>query len=81
MSCDGWKTISHELLVGYLANFYPELASSEIALIDQLRQMHNDISLSWHHDQARIPPAKPKNNPAVIGKLKQILTKRINKTR
>jgi len=43
MSCDGWKTTSHELLVGYLARFHTEFSGAEIALIDQLRQMRNDI--------------------------------------
>lgn len=32
MSIDGYKTVSHELLVGYLAKFYKELSSPEIYL-------------------------------------------------
>lgn len=43
MSCDGWKTTSHELLIAYLAKFYPEFTTAELLLIDQLRQMRNDI--------------------------------------
>lgn len=44
MAIDGYKTISHELLVGYLAEFYKEFSSSEIYLIDQLRKTRNDIA-------------------------------------
>src|SRR3989344_8406291 len=38
MAIDGWKTLSHELLVGYLAKFYKDFSNAEISLIDQLRK-------------------------------------------
>ncbi|MEW6062928.1 MAG: hypothetical protein AB1571_00965 [Nanoarchaeota archaeon] len=44
MSVDGWKTLSHELLVGYLTKFYKEFSHSEIYTIDQLRKTRNDIA-------------------------------------
>jgi len=44
MSIDGWKTVSHEMLIGYLAKFYKEFSSSELHLIDQLRKTRNDIA-------------------------------------
>jgi len=44
MSIDGWKTVSHEMLIGYLKNFYKEFPVSEIYMIDQLRKARNDIA-------------------------------------
>lgn len=44
MAIDGYKTLSHELLVGYLAKFYKEFSIFEINLIDQLRKTRNDIA-------------------------------------
>ena len=44
MSVDGWKTVSHEMLIGYLAEFYGEFSSSELHAIDQLRKTRNDIA-------------------------------------
>ena len=81
MSCDGWKTTSHELLVGYLAKFYPEFAAAEITLIDQLRQIRNDID----YRGIMINPEYVERNQAaildVIENLKDVTNKRINKQR
>lgn len=81
MSCDGWKTTSHELLVGYLAQFYPEFNAAEIALIDQLRQMRNDID----YRGVMINPEYLERNQAaildVITTLKDVTNKRITKQR
>tara|TARA_Y100000310_G_C20511472_1_gene729093 strand:- start:406 stop:828 length:423 start_codon:yes stop_codon:yes gene_type:complete len=44
MSIDGYKTTSHELLVGYISKFYKKFSTSEVYLIDQLRRMRNDIA-------------------------------------
>lgn len=44
MVIDGYKTTSHELLVGYLAKFHKEFSTFEINLIDQLRKTRNDIA-------------------------------------
>src|SRR3989344_804970 len=44
MSIDGYRTVSHELLVGYLAECYRKFSSAEIMTIDQLRKIRNDIA-------------------------------------
>lgn len=45
MSTEGWKTVSHELLIGYLAKFYShEFSQAEIHIMDQLRKTRNDIA-------------------------------------
>lgn len=73
MSTEGWKTVSHELLVGYLAKFYPQFRPEEIALIDQLRTIRNDIAyrgimISSEYLQRNEPAIN-----AAIEKLKQTL--------
>lgn len=70
MSIDGWKTVSHELLVGYLAKHYREFSDAEIFFIDQLRKTRNDIA----YRGAMIQPEYLKRNKArilaIIAKLK-----------
>ncbi len=44
MSVDGWKTLSHEMLIGYAAAFYKEFTNAEIYIMDQLRKTRNDIA-------------------------------------
>lgn len=46
MAIDGYKTLSHEALIGYLKEFYPQFSESEILLADELRQLRNKISYS-----------------------------------
>jgi hypothetical protein len=44
MAIDGYKTLSHEVLIGYLKEFYPEFSDAEIILADELRRLRNRIS-------------------------------------
>ena len=43
MALDGYKTLSHEVLIGYLKEFFPEFTEHEVMLADRLRQMRNKI--------------------------------------
>src|SRR3989338_631025 len=81
MSVDGWKTTSHELLIGYLAKFYPEFNTAEVMLLDQLREMRNDIA---YRGVMINPEYLDRNKQAIheaIHKLKDTLNKRITKQR
>jgi len=44
MALDGYKTLSYEVLVGYLKEFFPQFSESEVLLVDRLRQLRNRIS-------------------------------------
>jgi len=44
MAIDGYKTLSHEILIGYLKKFHPQFSESEIELADQLRILRNKIA-------------------------------------
>ncbi len=43
MAINGYKTTSHEVLVGYLKEFYKEFLEYEIFFIDELRKTRNKI--------------------------------------
>jgi len=77
MSVDGWKTVSHELLVGYLARFYKEFSGAEIYVIDQLRKTRNDISYRGVIIQQDYLTRNKKAVLQIIEKLKQAIQKKI----
>ncbi len=77
MAVDGWKTLSHELLIGYLARFYKEFESSEIYLIDQLRKTRNEIAYRGLMIQPDYLRRNRKNILEIISKLKKIVTGKI----
>jgi len=77
MAIDGYKTLSHELLVGYLAAHYDEFSMGEITRIDQLRKTRNDIA----YRGVMVPPEYLKRNReaiiAIVGKLKQAVVRKL----
>ncbi len=78
MAIDGWKTVSHELLVGYLARFYHrEFFSSEIQFIDQLRKIRNDID--YRGIMVNVGYLRRNKQPIldIITKLKQTVQKKL----
>jgi len=77
MALDGYKTLSHEVLVGYLKEFYPQFSEAEILLIDQFRQLRNKIAYKGFfitHDFLERSEPRMK---AVVSKIKSILEDRI----
>ena len=77
MAVDGWKTLSHELLIGYLARFYKEFESSETYLIDQLRKTRNEIAYRGLMIQPDYLKRNRKNILEIISKLKKIVIGKI----
>lgn len=77
MAIDGWKTVSHELLVGYVAQFYKELSSAEISLIDQLRKIRNDIDSRGIMIDVGYLKRNKKPILDIINKLKIILKRKL----
>ena len=80
MSIDGWKTLSHELLISYLATFYSEFSTSEVMLIDQLRQMRNDIAYRGIMIKPEYIEGNKKEIIVIINKLKNRLFEKLSKT-
>ena len=77
MSIDGWKTTSHEMLVGYLAEFYKEFTSAEITLVDQLRMIRNDIGYRGVMVDGEYVQRNQETITKVIKKLKQVLDQKL----
>ena len=77
MSVDGWKTVSHELLVGYLAKFYDEFSMDEITAIDQLRVIRNDIAYRGIMINPEYLERNQKKILAAIAKLKEVLVAKL----
>lgn len=77
MGIDGYKTVSHELLVGYLARFYQDFSPAEVQIIDQLRKIRNDID----YRGVMISPEYVTRNKhfilRIISKLKAVVTKKL----
>ena len=77
MALDGYKTLSHEVLVAYLREFYPQFSESEILLVDQLRQLRNKIAYKGFfitHDFLERTEVRMK---AIVSKIKRILEDRL----
>jgi len=77
MALDGYKTLSHEVLVGYLKEFYPQFSEAEISLVDQFRQLRNKIAYKGFfitHDFLERSEARMKT---VVSRIKSILEGRL----
>ena len=77
MSVDGYKSLSHELLVGYLAKFYKEFSMFEINIIDQLRRARNDIAYRGVMIRLEYLERNEKGILKIIQKLKNIVNIKI----
>ncbi len=44
MAIGGYKTLSHEVLIGYIEEFFPEFSDYEISLMDEMRKTRNKIA-------------------------------------
>lgn len=65
MALDGYKTLSHEVLIGYLEESVPQLSEDEILLADQLRKLRNKIAYKGFF----VPPDYLERNGKRIRKL------------
>ncbi len=71
MAANGYKTLSHEILVGYLKEFFPEFSESEILFVDELRQLRNKIAYKGFF----VPPDFIGRNES---RIKKLVSKLIN---
>ncbi|MFC1691549.1 hypothetical protein ACFL0W_05205 [Nanoarchaeota archaeon] len=78
MSVKGFKTLSHSLLIGFLAKFYPEFSMAELHLIDQLRVMRNDIGYRGKAVNPDFLERNKANIDKILPKLKICLNSSLN---
>jgi len=77
MSVNGYKTTSHELLIGYLAEFHKDFSEFEINLIDNLRKIRNDIAYRGIIISPEYLDRNEKNLLKIIEKLKYLLNNKL----
>lgn len=77
MALDGYKTLSHEVLVGYLKEFFPQFPESEVLLVDRLRQLRNKISYMGFFVDPDYLERNEGRIKEVVGRLLSILRERL----
>jgi len=77
MSADGYKTLSHELLIGYIEKFHKEFSAFEISIMDQLRRTRNDIAYRGIMISQEYLERNERDILRIIHKLKEIVNQKI----
>lgn len=77
MAIYGYKTTSHEVLVGYLKEFYKEFSAEEINFIDSLRKLRNKIDYKGFFVKEEYLNRNLPEIIDIINKLKGILNEKI----
>jgi uncharacterized protein (UPF0332 family) len=73
MITNGYKTLSHEVLIGYLKEFFPQFPESEIRFIDNLRQIRNKIAYKGFFVSPDFLERNETRMKEIVSRLKQIL--------
>jgi len=77
MSIDGYKTLSHEVLIGYIKEFYKEFSESEVYFIDQLRKIRNRIVYKGFFVQKDYLDRNKKQLKEITEKLRKIIEQKL----
>jgi len=78
MAIDGYKTLSHEVLIAYLKEFYPNFSNAEIVLMDQLRVLRNRIAYKGFFITPDFLERNETRIEAVVLKIKRALEEKLN---
>ncbi len=81
IAIEGYKTLSHEVLAGYLKEFFPQFSESEILLIDNLRQLRNKIAYKGFFIPSDFLERNEARMKEIVLKIKKILEEKLKKTR
>lgn len=77
MFIDGWKTLSHEMLISYISKYYKEFSQSDIYTIDQMRKIRNDIAYRGFLVKQDYLARNKNTILQIINKLKQTIQRKI----
>lgn len=80
MAIDGYKTLSHEVLIGYLKEFFPQFSESEVVLTDQLRQLRNKIAYKGFFVTPDFVERNETKIKEVVSKLVHVLKEKLGET-
>lgn len=79
MAIDGYKTLSHEVLIAYLKEFYTDFSQSEIALMDQLRVLRNKIAYKGFFIAPDFLERNESRIEEIVSRIKRVLEEKLNK--
>ena len=77
MSIDGYKTLSHEVLIGYIKEFYNEFSEYEIQFMGQLRRIRNKIVYKGFFVQKDYIDRNEKQLKEIIKILRKIIEQKL----
>ncbi len=78
MYADGFKTLSHKMLVLYIEKEYKEFDKSEVILIDLLRKLRNNIVYYGEKIEREFLINNEKNILVIIDKLFKVLNSKLD---
>ncbi len=79
MAVDGYKTLSHEVLVGYLKEFFKQFSDSEIRFIDSMRVLRNQIAYKGFFITPDYLERNESRMKEIAAKIKRILERKLAK--
>ncbi len=77
MAIGGYKTLSHEVLIGYLKEFYKQFSWQEIIFIDDLRRIRNKIVYKGFFVRKEYLERNEKQVKEIIKKLRRIIEQKL----
>lgn len=77
MILDGYKTLSHEVLIGYLKEFFPEFTEHEVMLADRLRQVRNKIAYKGFFVAPEFIERNENDMKKLVAKLVELLKEKL----
>lgn len=73
MAFDGYKTLSHEVLISYLKRFHKDFTEHEIIFIDEMRKLRNKINYDGFKVKPQYWELNKSNILSIVEKLDKIL--------
>ena len=77
MALDGYKSLSHEILISYLKRFHKEFLEHEIVFIDEMRKLRNKINYDGFKVRPQYYEMNKENILKIIEKLDKILERKL----
>lgn len=77
MALDGYKSLSHEVLISYLKKFYKEFPEGDIMFIDGMRKLRNKINYDGFKVKPQYWEINKENILKIVEKLDKILERKL----
>ena len=77
MALDGYKSLSHEILISYLKKLHKEFLEHEVVFIDEMRKLRNKINYDGFKVRPQYYEMNKENILKIIEKLDKILERKL----